>query len=83
MTRRCVRVLTAAAGLLHHLKQEAQHHGLERAERISLQADLNRLERWLAQIAARDYLGDGDPEPVSATLAACRATLDQQEALAR
>ena len=66
----------AAADLLHHLQQEAQHHGLARAERVSLLADLKRLERWLGQIGARDYLHDGDPAAVAATLAACRAELE-------
>jgi hypothetical protein len=67
---------TAAADLLHHLQQEAQHHGMDRAELVSLLADLNRLERWLAQVMARDYLHQGDPTTISATLAACRAALE-------
>ena len=66
----------AAADLLLHLQREAQHHGLDRAERVTLLADLNRLERWLGQIAARDYLEDGDPAAVAATLAACHAALE-------
>jgi hypothetical protein len=70
----------AAADLLHYLQQEAQHHGLARAERVSLLADLKRLERWLGQIEARDYLHDGDPATVAAALAACRAELESETA---
>jgi polyhydroxyalkanoate synthesis regulator phasin len=66
----------AATDLLRHLQLESQHHGLDRAERVSLLADLKRLERWLGQIEARDYLDDGDPTAVAATLAACRAKLE-------
>jgi hypothetical protein len=66
----------AAAGLLRHLEQEAQHHGLDRAALTSLLADQNRLERWLAQIVARDYLRQGDSAGVATALAACRAELE-------
>ncbi len=71
-------VATAAAALLRHLRQEADHHALGRVERAGLAGDLGRLERWLAQIQARDYLGDGDTTAVATTLAACRATLEDQ-----
>ena len=40
-------IVAAATDLLRHLEHEAQHHGLDRAERVSLLADLNRLDRWL------------------------------------
>jgi hypothetical protein len=63
----------AAADLLHHLQREALHHGFDRAELVGLHADLTRLERWLSQIVARDYLHHGDPAAVAATLEACRA----------
>jgi hypothetical protein len=67
----------AAAELLHHLEREAQHHDFDRAELVSLLADLKRLERWLAQIAARDYLHHDDPARVTASLGACRAELER------
>jgi hypothetical protein len=67
----------AAADLLYHLQQEAQHHDFDRAELVSLLGDLHRLERWLAQIVARDYLHHGDPATVTAALAACRAELER------
>jgi hypothetical protein len=67
----------AATDLLHHLEREAQHHEFNRAAVASLLADLNRLERWLEQIVARDYLHHGDPATVTATLAACRTKLER------
>jgi hypothetical protein len=58
--------VVAADELLRHMRREAAHHALDRAARISLSGDLARLERWLGQIAARDYLQVGD---ASTTLA--------------
>ncbi len=66
----------AAAELLAHVRREARHHAFDRAELVSLLADLSRLERWLGQIEARDYLRQGDPSRVAATLDACRAALE-------
>jgi len=74
-------IRAAAADLLRHLQQEEQHHDVDRAERASLLGDLSRLERWLAQVVARDYLHHGDPAPVTATLAACRAALERHARL--
>lgn len=73
-------VAADADGLRRHLEREDAHHGLERAERTSLLADLTRLERWLDQVAARDYLHAGDPAPIAATLAGCRAVLEDRPA---
>jgi polyhydroxyalkanoate synthesis regulator phasin len=67
---------TAASDLLHHLQQEAQHHHFGRSELVSLLADLSRLERWLAQIVARDYLHQGDPAAIVTILATCRTMLE-------
>lgn len=73
-------VAEGAALLLRHLRLEAEHRPFRRAELTGLTADLGRLDRWLAQIAARDYLHDGDAAPVAASLAACRAALAEQAA---
>src|SRR5215208_3443116 len=73
-------VAEAAAGFLDHVEEEARHHGFERAELVSLSGDLARLERWLGQVVARDYLQVGDPGPIAVRLAACRAALDGQTA---
>jgi hypothetical protein len=73
-------VAEAAADLRQHILQEARHHGFERAERVSLLGDLARMERWLDQVVARDYLQAGDPTSIAATLTACRAALDAQVA---
>jgi len=68
-------VASAAVSLLRHLEQEVAHHALERSARIGLCGELGRVERWLAQIEARDYLSDGDPQSVAAVIAAARAAL--------
>jgi len=73
-------VAEAAVDLLQHVQQEARHHGFEPAQRVSLSGDLARMERWLDQVVARDYLQTGDPTPIAATLTACRAVLDGQVA---
>jgi hypothetical protein len=73
-------VAEAASALLRHLRHEADHRAFRRAEITGLTADLDRLDRWLAQVVARDYLHDGDVAPVAATLAACRAALAEQAA---
>jgi hypothetical protein len=62
------------------MRREAAHHAFDKAARISLSGDLARLERWLQQIAARDYLQVGDRSTVAATLAECRAALEEQGA---
>lgn len=66
----------AAAELQQHIQREARHHAFDRAELVSLLADLNRMERWLGQIEARDYLRQGEPASVVAALAACRTELE-------
>jgi len=73
-------VARAAADLLDHIQEESMHHGFGRAELTSLTDDLGRLERWLDQVAGRDYLRHGDPAPITRTLAACRAALSGQAA---
>jgi len=73
-------VAEAAAGLLQHLRQEAAHHTLERAARADIAGDLGRLQRWLEQVVARDYLQAGDPASTLAMLAACRAELETHAA---
>ena len=73
-------VADAVAVLHRHLEQEAAHHAFGRGELASLSGDLGRLQRWLDQIAARDYLHDGDPGSIMAALAACRALLAEQTA---
>ncbi|HZU04631.1 MAG TPA: Chromate resistance protein ChrB [Chloroflexota bacterium] len=74
-------VAEAAADLLRHIERETEHHAFERAELMSLNGDLARLERWLRQVIGRDYLGVGDPAPITATLTRCQAALDGQAAL--
>lgn len=70
-------VETAATGLLRHLEHESVHRTFSRQEMAGLASDLSRLERWLDQVAARDYLGDGDPAPAAAAVRGCRAALAQ------
>jgi hypothetical protein len=70
-------VTDAALELLQHMRAEAAHHSFGRAVRLSLGGDLGRLERWLQQIIARDYLQVGDPCAVAETLADCRRELQQ------
>jgi hypothetical protein len=70
-------VTDAALELLQHVRAEAMHHSLDKAVRLTLGADLARLERWLRQVIARDYLQVGDPGVVAATLADCRRELQQ------
>jgi hypothetical protein len=71
-------VTEAALELLRHIRTEARHHSFDRAVRVSLSGDVTRLERWLQQIIARDYLQVGDPGAVAAALADCRGELQQQ-----
>jgi hypothetical protein len=66
----------AANELLRQLRRESAHHALDRTARISLGGDLARLERWLEQIVARDYLRVGEPDAVETILAACRRELE-------
>jgi hypothetical protein len=73
-------VAREAAGLLCHIQEESTHHSFGRAELTSLTGDLGRLERWLGQVAGRDYLQQGDPAAIARTLAACRAALSGQAA---
>jgi len=69
-------VSEAAAELLQHVREEAAHHAFDRSARASIAGDLGRLQRWLEQTVARDYLQVGDPTPVRTLLAACRAELE-------
>ena len=73
-------VESAASALEQHLEREALHRPFGRQELISLASDLGRLERWLDQVAARDYLGDGDGARAAAGVARCRTALKQQTA---
>jgi hypothetical protein len=73
-------VADTATALRLHLRHEGEHRPFRRAELAGLMADLSRLDRWLAQIAARDYLHDGDASTVAVSLAACRAALTEQVA---
>ncbi len=69
-------VAEAGAALLKHIQDEAVHHDFDRAARTIIAGDLGRLERWLDQVVARDYLQAGDPASTRAVLAACRAELE-------
>jgi len=71
-----------AAALLQHLREEAEHHGFKHTALTSVTADLGRLQRWLGQIVACDYLQVGDPRPIAAILTACRALIAEYGALA-
>ncbi len=74
--------LAAVAALERHLEAEADHRPLGRVEVAGLAGDLARIDRWLAQIAARDYLQVGDPMAVADALGACRAALGRDAAAA-
>ncbi len=74
-------VAEAATDLLQHIKKEAGHHSFDRSVRVSLVGDLGRLQRWLEQIVARDYLQVGAPAPIALTLTACRAELERHTSL--
>jgi hypothetical protein len=67
----------AARELLQHIRTESAHHSFHRATLTSFIGDVGRLERWLGQIVARDYLRAGDPAPITEMLAVCRAELEQ------
>jgi hypothetical protein len=73
-------VLQAARELAQHVAREAGHHALTRAQRVALLGDLGRIERWLAQIEARDYLGAAAPPALRPLLAACRTALETGDA---
>jgi hypothetical protein len=76
-------VAEAAADLLQHIRAEAEHHAFDRAVRATVVGDLGRLERWLDQVVARDYLQAGDGASTRALLAACRAELEAHVAPTR
>jgi DNA topoisomerase IB len=71
-------VETALAALDEHVGREALHRHFSRQELVGLAKDLSRLERWLEQVAARDYLGDSDGTQAAAALVKCRAALARQ-----
>jgi hypothetical protein len=75
-------VADTAADLLRHIRREAAHHAFDRAARANIAGDLGRLQRWVEQIVARDYLQVGDALPARALLADCRAELENHTALA-
>ncbi len=55
-------IVLAAKAFLEHVVREQEHRDLTTAELTSLQTDLTKLERWLAQVRVRDFAGAEDSE---------------------
>ncbi|MBI4505831.1 MAG: hypothetical protein HY691_09875 [Chloroflexi bacterium] len=66
-----------AERFLAHLRAEVAHRELGAVDRAALAADLAKLERWAAQVRARDYLAAPGAAQVEALLARCRAALGE------
>jgi hypothetical protein len=71
-----------AEQVLQHIRQEITHRVFSVAELEELTVDLTKLERWMAQIRARDYFGSSAVTPVDKLLSRCEAVLSllRQEA---
>jgi DNA-binding transcriptional regulator PaaX len=71
-----------AEAFLQHIRQETTHHAFSVAELEELVLDLGKLQRWMAQIRARDYFGSLAVTPVNQLLSRCEAVLSllRQEA---
>ena len=64
-----------AERLLAHIARETEHREFTFAEVEELEADLGKLERWAAQVRARDYFGAGPDERLQTLLAECEHAL--------
>ena len=64
-----------AERFLAHVRRETTHRAVTCAEVAELAADLGKLERWAAQIRARDYFGAADAQDAAALLARCDEAL--------
>lgn len=60
---------------LQHLRHETTHRDFSLAELEELAADLAKLQRWMAQIQARDFFGSPAAMPVERLLTRCEAAL--------
>ena len=71
-----------AEAFLQHLRHETTHRVFSVAELEELTVDLTKLERWMAQIRARDYFGSPAAAAVDHRLSCCETGLSllRQEA---
>ena len=71
-----------AEQVLQHIRQEITHRVFSVAELAELTVDLAKLERWMAQIRARDYFGSPAAAAIDQRLTRCEAVLSslRQEA---
>ena len=61
--------------LLEHVARETEHREFTYAELEELEADLAKVRRWVDQVAARDYFGEGPPEDLRNVLDRCERAL--------
>ena len=64
-----------AERLLEHVARETEHRDFTFAELADLEADLGKLNRWTAQVRARDYFGAGPDAQLHAVLDRCAHAL--------
>jgi hypothetical protein len=64
-----------AEQVLQHIRQEITHRVFSVAELEELAMDLAKLERWMAQIRARDYFGSPAAAAIDQRLTRCEAVL--------
>lgn len=64
-----------ARALLFHMQHEGPGRELHPHELRQLASDANKIERWVEQVAARDYFGAGPPAALQGQLDKIRAAL--------
>lgn len=69
-----------ARALLFHIQHEGPGRELHRQELRHLASDADKIERWLDQVQARDYLEAGPPVGLQGLLAEIRTLLRSSEA---
>jgi hypothetical protein len=68
-------IAESCRGLSAHIQREGEHAAIGFAEVAELQADLEKLQRWLAEARGRDHLRSGLDAAASSALAICQRQL--------
>ena len=64
-----------AERLLDHIARETEHRDFTFAELAELEADLSKLDQWLAQVRERDYFAAGPEERLQGLMVRCEQAL--------
>ena len=71
-----------AERLLDYVHRASEHRAFTRAELTELGSDLDKLERWLDQVRARDYFGAEEAGRIDALLGRCGDAIAASRAVA-